>query len=120
MTMHSIMPPPSTRRFSTAFTVPEQEEAMWAETKPSASAMRWPTSTASPFLTMGLAGFPMCWDSGNTISPAGRNSRSGTSRLSSLWPAGWTPPRKVSFKVLDSLRFIFSLQSYPIGHTARR
>ena len=86
--MQSARAPISVRRFSMPFTVPEQELMMWAETKPSASAMRWPTSTASPFFTMGLAGLPMCWESGNTISPVGRNSRSGTSRLSSLRPAG--------------------------------
>ena len=41
---------PSTfRRASTAFTVPEQELAILAETNPSAWAMSWPASTRSPF-----------------------------------------------------------------------
>lgn len=74
---------------------PEQELMMCADTKPSASAILCPTSTASPFLTMGFAGFPMCCCTGKTISPLGRNSRRAASWLSSLCSAGCTPPRKV-------------------------
>ena len=84
------------RRFSTAFTVPEQDEMTLAETKPSAAPMIWPTSTGSPFLTMALAGLPMCCARGKTISPLASNLRSDASLLSSLRSLGCTPPRKVS------------------------
>ena len=104
------------RRFSTAFTVPEQDEMTLAETKPSASAMHWPTSTGSPFFTMALAGLPMCWARGKTISPLASNTRSDASLLSSLCSLGCTPPRNVSLTFDPSF---VNIVSRPRG-TARK
>ncbi len=84
MTMQVALPPDMVWRSSIAFTVPEQELTIFAETKPSASAINCPASTASPFFTMGFAGLPMCWFTGNTRSPEGRKSSIGLPRESSL------------------------------------
>ena len=45
---------------SIAFTVPETELKIFADTNPPASATFWPTNTWSPLLTIGCAGAPMC------------------------------------------------------------
>ena len=61
MTTESHMRPLDRRKGSTAATVPETLEWMFAETKPPASPIFVPTNTSSPFLTRAFAGAPMCW-----------------------------------------------------------
>ena len=51
--------PLSVRRFSTAFTFPDTEAMIFADTKPSASPITCPTRTGSFLLTTGLAGRPI-------------------------------------------------------------
>ena len=60
MTMHCAITPALVILASIAFTLPEQEEMILAETKPSALAMICPARTGSFFFTTGMAGFPMC------------------------------------------------------------
>ena len=71
MTTDIILPPMEKGRGSTAFTVPDTEAWMGAETKPPGSPMRWPMVTWSPGATMGLQGAPMCIDMGMTTSAGG-------------------------------------------------
>lgn len=52
-------------------TVPEMGVCIGAETNPPASATQSPRRTLSPFFTIGLAGAPICCDTGSTTS-AGR------------------------------------------------
>ena len=61
MTTESHIRPLDRRKGSTAATVPETLEWMFAETKPPASPILVPTNTSSPFFTSALAGAPMCW-----------------------------------------------------------
>ena len=61
MTTESHIRPLDRRKASTAATVPETLEWMFAETKPPASPILVPTNTSSPFFTSALAGAPMCW-----------------------------------------------------------
>jgi len=61
MTTESHIRPLERRKGSTAATVPETLEWIFAETKPPASPILVPTNTSSPFLTRAFAGAPMCW-----------------------------------------------------------
>ena len=94
-TMERSVVPSTFSRFSIAFTVPETELIMLADTKPSASAMICPASTLSPFWTSGFAGFPICWFRWKTRSPLGSQVWNGISRANSFPSYGCTPPWNV-------------------------
>ena len=64
MMMLLTISPVTTRLGSIAFTVPDTDEKTGAETNPPASAIIWPLKTLSPLFTIGLAGAPMCCDTG--------------------------------------------------------
>ena len=94
--MDGTMAPFATILGSRDFTVPETELMMQADINPPGSPIFCPTNTWSPFATSGLAGAPICWDSGKTISPFGCSTDTGLLIDSSLPSYGWMPPLNVA------------------------
>ena len=91
MMMDGLRYPVASMALSILSTVPETEEKMGAETKPPASAIIVPTFTLSPRATTGLAGAPMCCESGKTAC-AGNAAGVVFTSDDSLFSSGCTPP----------------------------
>ena len=81
-------------------TVPDTGECMLDDTNPLASAMRVPTFTVSPFLTMQLAGAPMCWLSIRETCRGTGMAVTGHCDVS-LFSLGCIPPMRNVFNILQ-------------------
>ena len=64
MTMQGSILPATVILGSMAFTLPETDENIGADTNASESAIFCPARTESPFATTGEHGAPICWDNG--------------------------------------------------------
>ena len=89
---------------STAVTVPEIGEWMFADMKLPASAMSWPVSTRSPLATLATAGAPMCCARGIVTTSGSGSTSIGLAQLN-LFSDGWTPP--IGNVLIDIVRFYF-------------
>ncbi len=92
MTIANWRVPVKCGRGSTATTTPAPGACTGAEMKASASPIFWPARTASPLLTSGRQGAPVCWLSGTINSGGSGISTTPMPAVPALHSAGWTPP----------------------------
>jgi hypothetical protein len=71
MVMAGEVFPPDNRISEILVTFPETDEKTGEDTAPEASAIRVPTLTRSPALTIGFAGTPICMDVGMVTDVGG-------------------------------------------------
>ena len=90
---------------------------MLAETNPFACAMSCPVLTAAPFSTTGVAGAPMCCETG-TVTCAGTGRITVGLSAVSLFSGGWIPPFGNVFNTFMVIFRLFGKFSFSVSRSA--